>query len=286
MLDPDISTGAALRHLSTPEAALEAAHGTEPRGALHELDRRRFLQLVGMGVGAGAVSGPGTSILDSLLGDRADTAWAAGPIGPDDGILVVLGMYTAVGGFIGFMIEPNMGRIMSDVRLGTFDYVLTKPVDSQVLATLREFRLWRLIDVVVGAGVAAWGVIDLSEGLAIADIVGFVVTVLVGMILVYCIWLIVTTGAFWFVRMDMVQDLFTGMYRAGQYPVTVYPVWLRLILTYLIPIGFAITVPSESLTGRLTVSRVVIAAGFLVLAMLLTRLVWKTGTKRYSGASA
>jgi ABC-2 type transport system permease protein len=201
-------------------------------------------------------------------------------------LLVVLGMYTAVGGFIGFMIEPNMGRIMSDVRLGTFDYVLTKPVDSQVLASFREFRIWRLVDVAVGAVVALWGVVEIADGLAAADIAGFVVTVFVGMVLVYCIWLIVTTGAFWFVRMDMVQDLFTGMYRAGQYPVTVYPVWLRLILTYLIPIGFAITVPSESLTGRLTVERVLVSAAFLLFALALTRLVWRLGTKRYSGASA
>ena len=50
----------------------------------------------------------------------------------------------------------------------------------------------------------------------------------------------------------MVQELFTGLYRAGQYPVTVYPTWLRVMLTYLVPLGFAITVPSESLTGRLT----------------------------------
>jgi ABC-2 type transport system permease protein len=201
-------------------------------------------------------------------------------------LLVVLGMYTAVGGFIGFVIEPNMGRIMSDVRLGTFDYVLTKPVDSQVLATLREFRLWRLVDVVVGAAVALWGVAAGPDGLGVADVAGFVLTVIVGMVLVYCIWLIVTTGAFWFVRMDMAQDLFTGMYRAGQYPVTVYPVWLRLILTYLIPIGFAITVPSESLTGRLTWTRVFAAAAFVVVALAVTRLIWRLGTKRYSGASA
>ena len=149
-----------------------------------------------------------------------------------------------------------------------------------------DSRIGRLIDVVVGAGVAVWGVVQLDDGLTGGAVVGFVVTVAVGMVLVYCIWLIVTAGAFWFVRMDMVQDLFTGMYRAGQYPVTVYPVWLRLILTYLIPIGFAITVPSESLTGRLTVARVVLAVGFLVLAVGVTRLVWRAGTKRYSGASA
>ena len=83
----------------------------------------------------------------------------------------------------------------------------------------------------------------LDDGLSAADVAAFILTLTAGMILIYCLWLMVTAGAFWVVRMDMVQDLFTGMYRAGQYPVTVYPLWLKLILTYLVPIGFAVTVP-------------------------------------------
>lgn len=86
MLDNDISTSDALRHLSTPEHALGASDDA------HALDRRRFLQLVGMGMGAGMVAGPGSSLLDSALGND-NVSWAAGPIGPNDGILVVLGMY-------------------------------------------------------------------------------------------------------------------------------------------------------------------------------------------------
>ncbi|MEM1333099.1 MAG: DUF1501 domain-containing protein [Actinomycetota bacterium] len=91
MLDPDISTADALRHLSRPDPALAAAvDGASD--ARFGLDRRRFLQLVGMGLGAGLVAGPGTSLLDAALG-HDPSAWAAGPIGPDDGILVVIGMY-------------------------------------------------------------------------------------------------------------------------------------------------------------------------------------------------
>jgi ABC-2 type transport system permease protein len=201
-------------------------------------------------------------------------------------LLVVMGVYTIVGGLIGFAVEPNMARVMAEVHLGTFDYVLTKPVDSQLLASLREFRLWRLTDVVVGAAVMTWGLTGLDAPVSISDVAGFALTLVAGMVMVYCVWLAVTAGAFWFVRMEMAHDLFTGMYRAGQYPVTVYPGWLRLILTYLVPIGFAVTVPSESLTGRLTLRRVAITAAFLVVVFVLTRLVWRAGARRYSGASA
>jgi ABC-2 type transport system permease protein len=201
-------------------------------------------------------------------------------------LLIVLGVYTVVGGVIQFVIQPNMSRILSEIRLGTFDYVLTKPVDSQLLATLREFHLWRLTDVVIGIAVTIWGVASLDEPVSIGDVAAFAFVITVGIVLVYCIWLVVTAGAFWFVRMDEVHDLFTGMYRAGQYPVTAYPTWLRLILTYLVPIGFAVTVPSESLTGRLTAERLAITVGFLLVALGVTRLVWRAGTRHYSGASS
>jgi uncharacterized protein (DUF1501 family) len=81
MLDPDISTADALAHLSQVE--LDAGR----------IDRRRFLQLVGMGLGAGVVASAGGSLLNLDLPGLDPSVWAAGPLGPNDGVLVVLGMY-------------------------------------------------------------------------------------------------------------------------------------------------------------------------------------------------
>jgi ABC-type uncharacterized transport system permease subunit len=40
------------------------------------------------------------------------------------------------------------------------------------------------------------------------------------------------------------------------------------------------------LTGRLTLTRVAATALFLVLVMAITRVIWRAGTRHYSGASA
>ena len=69
----------------------------ETAGDPYTLDRRRFLQLVGMGMGAGLVAGPGTSLLEHVLLGHDPAAWAAGPIGANDGVLVVIGMFGAFG---------------------------------------------------------------------------------------------------------------------------------------------------------------------------------------------
>ena len=80
MLDTDISTRGALAQLT----------GIEVDD--HALDRRRFLQLVGMGAGAGLAAGGVSPVVDDLLTGLGRPAWAAGPVGPTDGILVVIGM--------------------------------------------------------------------------------------------------------------------------------------------------------------------------------------------------
>jgi ABC-2 type transport system permease protein len=66
----------------------------------------------------------------------------------------------------------------------------------------------------------------------------------------------------------------------------VYPTWLRYSLTYLVPIGFAITVPAEAVTSRLEWTRVAVALGFSVVLFAFTRWFWRFGLSRYSGASA
>lgn len=201
-------------------------------------------------------------------------------------LLVVVGVFTIVGGIVGFAIEPNMGRLISDIRLGTFDYLLTKPADAQLLVSVREFRVWRLTDVAIGLGVAIWGLASGDGSVGWQEIGGFALTIVAGCLALYCCWLALTIGAFWFVRMEQLQELFTGLSRAGQYPVGIYPGWLRFTLSFLVPLGFAITVPAQALTGRLSLTRFFVTLAFGVGAVLATRLLWRFGVRRYSGASA
>ena len=65
-------------------------------------------------------------------------------------LLAVMGVFTIMGGLIRTTIQPNMERLMGDVRQGTLDYTLTKPADSQVLVSVREVRIWQSVDILVG----------------------------------------------------------------------------------------------------------------------------------------
>ena len=57
------------------------------------LNRRRFLQMVGMGVGGAGLGSALGAIGQGVIPDQVRDAWAAGPIGATDGVLVLIGMY-------------------------------------------------------------------------------------------------------------------------------------------------------------------------------------------------
>ena len=201
-------------------------------------------------------------------------------------LLAVMGVHILVGGIIRTAIQPNMERLMTDVRQGTLDFVLTKPADAQVIISVREFRIWQAVDIVVGAFVLAIAIGQLEGGIGLGAALVFGATPLLGASMVYCFWLILTTAAFWIVRMDELHELFDGLYQSGRWPVTIYPGWLRISLTFLVPIAFAVTVPAEALTSRLTIETLALAAGFAVALFVVTRWFWRFGLRNYSGASA
>lgn len=201
-------------------------------------------------------------------------------------LLAVMGVHILMGGLIKTSIQPNMERLMGDVQQGTLDYALTKPADSQILISVREVRIWQTVDFVMGLLVLLYAVLQLRLDLGIWSALGFAAALLLGGLMIYSFWLIITTGAFWVIRMENVLELFQGVYQAGRWPVSVYPAWIRTGLTFLVPVAFAVTVPAEALTGRLTVQTLLGAAGLAALLLSLARWFWRFGLRHYSGASA
>jgi ABC-2 type transport system permease protein len=201
-------------------------------------------------------------------------------------LLAVMGVFTMMGGIIRTFIQPNMHRVIQDVRKGTLDYALTKPADAQVLVSVRDIQIWQLVDVALGGVVLAVAVSQQRDAIGAADAVAFVVMLATGAVMIYCFWLMLATASFWLVRMDEVQELFQGLYRAGQYPVGIYPGWLRYGLTFLVPLAFAVTVPSEAITGRLDVATLGLSLGVAVVLVALSRWCWRRGIRKYGGASA
>ena len=204
---------------------------------------------------------------------------------PDE-VLALIGVYILVGGIIGFIIQPGMEKLIESVRNGTLDFILTKPEDAQLLVSVQRVEIWKLIDILLGLAVLVTALIRLGEKIGWWQSAQFTIMLLTGAVIIYSFWLILATLSFWFVRVENILMIFQSMYEAGRWPVSLYPGWLRFALTFIVPVAFATTVPTEALTGRLTGETLLVALTSAVVLFAASRVFWRIGLRHYSGTSA
>lgn len=202
-------------------------------------------------------------------------------------LLVLIGIHFFISGLVGLVIRPSMEALMEGIRLGTFDFTLTKPADAQLLASTRVFAPQALTDVFVGVGIIGYGVHRSGVALDLVSVLLFLVTLLAGLVTVYGFLLLLSTMAFWFVRLDNILVIFQALFgQAGRWPVGIFPGWMRPVLTFVVPIAFAVTVPAQALTGQLTATSALLAVGVAALFLVASRAFWLVALRRYTGASA
>ena len=190
-------------------------------------------------------------------------------------LLSVMGVFITMGGVIRSAIQPNMERLMEEIREGNLDFALTKPADAQLLVSVREFRFWQVVDVLTGLIVMGVALAQMNWLISAWSVLGFLSAVVMGAVMIYCFWLVITSTAFWFVRVHEIANLFEGLYAAGRWPIDIYPNWLRYGLTFLVPVAFAVTVHAEAITGRLTFQTWSGAFAMTIALFIIARTIWK-----------
>lgn len=248
-------------------------------GAMGELAYRAnfFMQLLESVIDLGTALG-GLAVIFSYTSSLG--GWR-----PEE-VAALVGVFFLVGGAIRFIVQPSMEQLIESVREGTLDFTLTKPEDSQLLVSIQRVSIWRLTDFILGTVVLVVALSRLGEHVGLREAAGFAVALAAGGVIVYSFWLILASLSFWFVRVENILVVFQSVYEAGRWPVTLYPRWLRFCLTFLVPVAFATTVPAQALAGRLS-WRTLLGACLLATALFaVARVVWKAGTRKYSGASA
>ena len=74
-------------------------------------------------------------------------------------------------------------------------------------------------------------------------------------LILYSIWILVVSAAFWVVRVDNLSYLFGSLFDVGRWPISVFKGALRIVFTFVIPLALMTTYPALALLGRLDARR-------------------------------
>jgi ABC-2 type transport system permease protein len=200
-------------------------------------------------------------------------------------VVVLLGVFNALSGVVEMILRPGIGQLAGEVKSGTLDLVLSRPVDAQAFVSFRRLDIWRASDVVLGLGLSTYALLRIGHFPTLPQLVAFLVALASAAVVVYAIWVALMSLAFWFVAVENLSVLFDSLFEGARYPVSAYPGALRFLFVYLIPIAWITTIPASTLTGRLAPNIALGAAAVGVGAFLVARLLWRAALRQYTGAS-
>jgi ABC-2 type transport system permease protein len=205
--------------------------------------------------------------------------------GPGE-LITLLGVFRLVNMLMSAVIWPATEKFNTSVRDGSLDYVLLMPANSLFLVTFARIVVWRIWELALAIVLIVYGVHFSGEVITWQNLFYFIVLAVTGALVMYSLWVVLVALTFWFVKFDNNVTIIQALMDSGRYPVSIYPPWLRMMVTYLIPIAVATTVPVQGLRGELSGNQVALFLVIGLAAFLVATRVWRAGVRHYSGASS
>ncbi len=199
----------------------------------------------------------------------------------------LLGVYLIVSSLRGLFIGPSLDALAGmgqEIWSGNFDFTLLKPVPTQLLVTFRHWNFYSLIDLAFGLAVLVFSIQNLGV-VGVTAVVAFLVALTSAVVILYSVLLAFTALTFWSPGF-LFTWVFDSLFQLARYPVTIYPPWLRLILTWVIPVGVMTTIPAQALTGKVEFTVIVISSILAGVVFCASSWFFNRAIRRYASASS
>lgn len=211
----------------------------------------------------------------------------AGSLGgwPFHQALLVMGLFTMLQGMSRVLLTPNLQRIIEHVRTGTLDFVLLKPIDTQLWLSTRRISPWGLPDVLCGFGMVAFATVRL--GLPLSQLALAAGPFVLSAIIQYSLWFLLASIAIWYVKVHNITEVLNGLLAAGRYPIDALPAGAyRFVFTFVVPVALLTTVPARVALGQSAARWLLFSAAFALGAFVVSRAFWRYALRYYTSASS
>jgi ABC-2 type transport system permease protein len=204
------------------------------------------------------------------------------------GALLIVASYMIIDG-INWALFANFAGITRTIVTGDMDFMITKPIDTQLYVSLYRADPEDWSRVVTGAAVLVYAVSGLGlSGWALAtSLLYYLLFLFFGIIIFYSVSLMVKSISFWTVQGWGLQPITESILYASRYPIDIYiHKAVRLLFYSLIPIAFMTSIPSGMLAK--SPRPILLLGSFLVAAVFfyISRKFFHFALSRYSSASS
>jgi ABC-2 type transport system permease protein len=208
---------------------------------------------------------------------------------PEAEYLFFVGCYFAVEGLIETLFLENCNEFADLVRTGDLDFCLLMPIDEQFLVTCRKIDWSTAPNLLMGAGVMGYALLEMGRPLQFERILAFLAMFACGVAISYSFMVFLTAGSIWFVRNQSLFEMWWLFTSLARYPREIYSgVWTTFgwIFTYLVPILLVINVPANTMVKVFDPWVMVFTVAATAVLLFASRRFFQYALRRYRSASS
>ncbi|ABX03087.1 MAG TPA: ABC transporter permease [Herpetosiphon sp.] len=201
-------------------------------------------------------------------------------------ILLIYGLLTLSKG-INHLFADNLWVIGRDyIRPGQFDRFLVRPINPLFHLLADRICHDAIGDFIVGFGLVGYAMVKLQLPITLASISFIILMVISGGIIFIALNLITAATAFWIMDSIPVTNLVFSTNEFAQYPLTFYHRSVGILLTWLLPYGFASYYPASYLLGHSIGWMAWLAPLIALVSITIAYRFWVFGLKHYGSTGS
>ncbi|MEK7327384.1 MAG: ABC-2 family transporter protein [Chloroflexota bacterium] len=203
-----------------------------------------------------------------------------------DEVLLIYGLLTLAKS-INHMFADNLWTIgWVYIRPGAFDRFLVRPLDPLFHLLADRFCHDGIGNFLVGAALVIKATAALGIPWTPLNILYIGVAVLSGGGIFIALNLLTATSAFWIIDSIPVTQIVFNTNDFAKYPLTIYHKSIEILMTWLIPYGFASFYPASFLLGRDVGILAWLGPGVAIVLLVIGYRFWLFGLRHYSGTGS
>lgn len=201
-------------------------------------------------------------------------------------LLYSIGLFTyALGASFSFV---QMRELEGQIRQGTFDIMLIKPVNPYLYLVSRGFNLAYIAHISISGSVMIWAILQLNVNWTWIDYLYLIIALLSGAMIHAGLLTAIGAVSFIWVRTGFLFSIFFRLKEFISYPLPVFGTMVQLLLTVGVPLAFVNFYPAAFLLSNDTALLPHWAKWLIPLAgpvcYGLSYRFWMYGASKYQGA--
>lgn len=201
-------------------------------------------------------------------------------------MMVFVSCYLLVDALNMTVFSTNMWWLPHYINRGDLDYYLIRPVSPLFFLSLREFSANSFVNLLIAIGFFCYSIATYSQPWDAWQLIALIVLLLNGMLIYYCIQMMMILPVFWTQSARGFVDLFYTLGLAMERPDKIFRGWIRVLFTIILPFALIASFPARSFIEGVDQNMLIHLTLVSVALWSVMMFVWRSGLRNYSSASS